>query len=64
MKRYLGLPIFEMFFQVMVLLAIGCMLLVHACSKECVSKIPTPPKSYVQTPHRGGLDLQQPPTHW
>ena len=27
MKRYLGLPIFEMFFQVMVLLAIGCMLL-------------------------------------
>jgi hypothetical protein len=29
MKRYLGLPIFEMFFQVMVLLAIAGMLLVR-----------------------------------
>jgi hypothetical protein len=35
-------------------------LLVHACSKECLSKIPTPPKGYVQTLHQGGLGLTQP----
>ena len=37
-------------------------LLVHACSKECLSKIPTPPNGYVQTLHRGGLGLRQPPS--
>jgi len=36
-------------------------LLVHACSKECLSRIPTPPDGYVQTPHQGGLGLRQPP---
>jgi hypothetical protein len=36
-------------------------LLVHACSRECLSKIPAPPKKYVQTPHQGGLELSQPP---
>jgi hypothetical protein len=35
-------------------------LLVHACSKECLSKVPTPPKGYVETPHQGGLGLAQP----
>src|SRR6185295_7040481 len=35
-------------------------LLVHACSQECLSKIRTPPKGYVQTPHQGGLGLTQP----
>jgi hypothetical protein len=35
-------------------------LLVHACSKECLSNIPTPPQGYVQTPHQGGLGLAQP----
>ena len=36
-------------------------LLVHACSRGCLSKIPTPPEGYVQTPHQGGSELQQPP---
>jgi hypothetical protein len=35
-------------------------LLVHACSDECLAKIPTPPKDYLQLPHQGGLDLAQP----
>jgi hypothetical protein len=39
-------------------------LLVHACSRECLSRIPTPPEAYVQTPHQGGLGLNQPPTRW
>jgi hypothetical protein len=39
-------------------------LLVHACSSECLSKIPTPPDGYVQQPHQGGLGLSQPPTQW
>jgi uncharacterized protein (TIGR02996 family) len=36
-------------------------LLVNACSEECVSRLPTPPEGYVQTPHRGGLNVKQPP---
>lgn len=36
-------------------------LLVHACSQECLTKIPAPPPNYVQKPHQGGLALQQPP---
>jgi hypothetical protein len=35
-------------------------LLVHACSDECIAQLPTPPDNYVQTPHQGGLQLQQP----
>ena len=36
-------------------------LLVHACSKDCLANLPTPPEGYVQMPHRGGLGLAQPP---
>jgi uncharacterized protein (TIGR02996 family) len=36
-------------------------LLVNACSEECVGKLPTPPQHHVQKPHRGGLEVQQPP---
>jgi hypothetical protein len=39
-------------------------LLVHACSRECLSRIPTPPEAYFQKPHQGGLALSQPPTRW
>jgi hypothetical protein len=39
-------------------------LLVHACSKECLYKIPAPPNDYVQTPHQGGLGLVQPRSGW
>lgn len=37
-------------------------LLVHACSTECLAKIPAPPEGYVEKPHQGGPGLQQPPT--
>src|SRR5262249_11692539 len=36
-------------------------LLVNACSQECISNLPTPPDGYVNRPHRGGLDVEQPP---
>jgi hypothetical protein len=36
-------------------------LLVHACSKECVEALPTPPTGYVDHAHAGGLGLAQPP---
>jgi uncharacterized protein (TIGR02996 family) len=36
-------------------------LLVNACSDECLEKLPAPPDGYVQTPHKGGLRVQQPP---
>lgn len=36
-------------------------LLVHACSQECLSRLPAPPQNYVQAPHQGGLKLIQPP---
>lgn len=39
-------------------------LLIHACSTECLSRIPKPPEAYLQTPHQGGLGLKQPPTRW
>lgn len=32
-------------------------LLVHACSEQCVGKLPHPPENYVPTPHQGGLEL-------
>jgi hypothetical protein len=35
-------------------------LLVHACSKVCIAKLPTPPEGYVQTPHLGGKNVRQP----
>jgi hypothetical protein len=35
-------------------------LLTNLCSKECESKLPTPPKDYVQFTHKGGADLKQP----
>lgn len=35
-------------------------LLVHACSDECIKKLPKPPDGYVQEPHRGGLAVDQP----
>lgn len=35
-------------------------LLVHACSSECIAKLPTPPDNYVQSPHEGGQAVKQP----
>jgi len=35
-------------------------LLANLCSKECKEKLPKPPKSYIQNPHKGGADLKQP----
>lgn len=35
-------------------------LLTNLCSKECESKLPIPPKDYVQFTHKGGADLKQP----
>ena len=37
-------------------------LLVNACSDECLKRLPPPAYGYVGRPHRGGLDLVQPPT--
>ena len=36
-------------------------LLVHACSQECVNRLPSPAEGYVARPHRGGLEMEQPP---
>jgi len=35
-------------------------LLVNACSEECLRRLPKPPDDYVQEPHRGGPEVQQP----
>ena len=35
-------------------------LLVHACSEQCIAKLPRPPEEYVDHPHQGGLTLRQP----
>lgn len=35
-------------------------LLVHTCSEACVQCLPRPAKGYVLSPHRGGLELEQP----
>lgn len=35
-------------------------LLVHACSEQCLAKLPTPPKNYVPSPHQGGQEVEQP----
>jgi len=36
-------------------------LLVNACSEECISRLPKPPDRYVPNPHKGGLNVKQPP---
>jgi uncharacterized protein (TIGR02996 family) len=36
-------------------------LLVNACSDDCIDRLPPPAEGYVQTPHRGGLGVKQPP---
>jgi hypothetical protein len=36
-------------------------LLTNLCSKECEQKLPRPSKNYIQYPHKGGVDLAQPP---
>ena len=38
-------------------------LLVHACRAECISRLPKPAQGYIQQPHRGGLELDQPPAN-
>lgn len=35
-------------------------LLVHACSDECLGRLPTPREAYLSKPHCGGPQLQQP----
>jgi hypothetical protein len=39
-------------------------LLVNACSAACVERLPAPPEDHVAGPHRGGLELAQPPRGW
>jgi hypothetical protein len=39
-------------------------LLVHACSRECIHKLPRAAQGYVPEPHQGGLDVKQPPPHF
>jgi hypothetical protein len=36
-------------------------LLVHSCSEKCIESLPKPTFGYVQRPHLGGLELEQPP---
>jgi hypothetical protein len=36
-------------------------LLVNACSEKCIENLPKPAFGYVQRPHFGGLELEQPP---
>ncbi|MEJ1241020.1 leucine-rich repeat domain-containing protein [Chryseolinea sp. T2] len=35
-------------------------LLANLCSRECESRLPLPPKGYVQSAHKGGAELKQP----
>ncbi|MCI0705754.1 MAG: leucine-rich repeat domain-containing protein [Planctomycetia bacterium] len=37
-------------------------LLVNACSDECIGRLPTPAKHYLQVTHRGDPDVRQPHT--
>lgn len=37
-------------------------LLVNLCSTTCESRLPQPPKNYIDHPHKGGSDLKQPMT--
>ncbi|HET6251922.1 MAG TPA: hypothetical protein VFE47_29825 [Tepidisphaeraceae bacterium] len=36
-------------------------LLVHACCEQCIAGLPKSPEGYFEGPHRGGLQLEQPP---
>ena len=36
-------------------------LLINSCSKKCEETLPKPPENYVQSPHKGGSNLKQPP---
>lgn len=36
-------------------------LLASLCSKQCEEALPMPPENYVQSPHKGGSNLKQPP---
>jgi hypothetical protein len=35
-------------------------LLTNLCSKKCEEKLPVPPEGFVQYPHKGGAELEQP----
>jgi hypothetical protein len=37
-------------------------LLANLCSRECEGKLLKPPEDYIQFPHKGGVDLEQPKT--
>ncbi len=39
-------------------------LLVHACSDRCRKNLPKPADGYLQRPHQGGLDVEQPPSYF
>jgi hypothetical protein len=39
-------------------------LLVRACTRECLHRLPRPAEGYVPHPHVGGLCLQQPPSYF
>ena len=39
-------------------------LLVNACSEECIQALPMPSDNYVSEPHKGGLDVIQPPPRY
>lgn len=39
-------------------------LLVHACSPECIRRLPQPPAGCVPHSHQGGLGLEQPPAKY
>lgn len=39
-------------------------LLVNACSDRCLRMLPSGAEGYVRTPHRGGPEVQQPPTEY
>jgi len=36
-------------------------LLVHACSMQCIERLPAPATGYIPNPHLGGLGIVQPP---
>jgi len=60
-----GLVASDVWRQVWISLRIGTdvlPLLVNACSDNCVRRLPTPARGYVDHPHRGGMDLVQPET--
>jgi len=39
-------------------------LLVNACSEECIQALPKPADNYVSEPHKGGLNVKQPPPRY